>query len=117
MSNNLPDLKRDSAFGKIKKWIKNLLGIEATEDTTVEENENVTLKKEIHNSFKESIKFENDKDTTLQKKKKIIEMDKTKIKDLSNEELDEMIILYQEEIENKKEKLKRLKEKNSRDTK
>lgn len=117
MSNNLPDLKRDGVLLKIKKWVKNIFGIETIEDTAVQEQDNVIPKKETYNSFKESIKFENDRDTTLQNKKKMIEMDKTKIKDLSNEELDDMISLYKEEIKIKKEKLKRLKEKSSRDTK
>lgn len=105
MDNNLPQIRKEGIFLKVKNWFKKLFGKEKLVmkeiDDSVEEIKNV--------DFKDSIKVES-KDRILflqrQLKEKQIEMS-----DLTDKELDELIELYETQIKEKNETLKRYKEK------
>ena len=112
MNNNLPQIKKEGIFVKIKNWFKTLFrGKEIVEQSMRETIEEIsTTVEEIKNdTFKDSIKVES-KDRILflqrQLKEKQIEMS-----DLTDEELDEMIELYETQIEEKENTLKKYKDK------
>ena len=112
MNINLPQIKKEGAFTKIKNWFKGLFAREKVTEQPVQEaikEINNSVEEIKNDSFKASIKVES-KDRILflqrQLKEKQIE-----ISDLTDEELDEMIELYEAQIEEKKEILKKYKEK------
>jgi len=96
--NNLPMIKKEGIFYKIKKWLKNLFNREKVIESKIEE---LTNPEKIDKStFIESIKVKsNDVILSLQIK---LEKGEIGIKDLSDDELDEMIELYNKKIEDKK---------------
>lgn len=106
MNENLPQVIQDDFFTKIKKWFLKFFRrqksaeyqIQALEDVQNNINE---INKEI---FLQNIKVEN-KDNIIMLQRKIKEK-QIEIADLTNHELDEMIALYKEQIEAKKEKLR-----------
>ncbi len=113
MNDNLPEIKREGFFQKFKKWFKRLFN---KEEIVIEEpineaiNElNKSMDEMKKNKFIEEIKVESkDKILALQRKLKEKQIE---IADLTDEELDEMIELYKEQIQYKKDKLKKYKNK------
>ena len=101
MNNNLPQVKREGIFIKIKNWFfrffKNAESTEHFQEETLKQSEN---KKD----FIENLKVEN-KDRIFMIHRKIKEK-QMQISDLTNQELYELIELYKEQIEEKKLKLK-----------
>ena len=110
MNNNLPKTNEESLFTKVKNWFKKLFNINEpiqeklkTEEVQVKIDTSEMKK----NKFAEELKVDtNDKILLLQHK---LEMNDIEISDLSDEELDKMIELYKEQIQQKKEKLKKYK--------
>lgn len=112
MNNNLPDIKREGIFTRIKNWFKSLFGIGEIAEEPVQEaikeidKEVEKIKKD---TFRENLQVESkDKILSLQRKLKEKQIE---ISDLTDEELDEMIELYKGQIEEKKNKLKSYREK------
>ena len=104
MNNNLPEIKKESFFQKIKKWVKRIFNIEEPIQEAINEI-NSDMEEIKNNKFIDEIKVENkDKILLLQKKLKEKQIE---IADLTDEELDEMIELYKTQIEEKKTKLKK----------
>jgi len=103
MNNNLPEIKREGLFTKIKNWFKRVFNKEEiVEEAITEINHNVEeFKKE---DFKKSIQIES-KDKILALHRKLKEK-QIEIADLTDEELDEMIELYKKKIKEKKDKLR-----------
>lgn len=105
MNNNLPKVRREGILTKIKNWFKNLF-----RENNIEENLISESIEEIKNSnFKDSIKVESkEKIIFLQRK---IKEKQIEISDLTDEELDEMIKLYENQIKEKKNILRQYKNK------
>lgn len=104
MNNNLPEIRKNGIFFKIKIWFKSLFNKQKNAEKIIEEDVE-ELHKEINNyNFKKSLQEEsNDKIIILQRKLKEKQIE---ISDLTDEELDKMISLYKKQIEEKKNKLK-----------
>jgi len=107
MNNNLPEIKREGIFTRIKNWFKGLFGIGEIVEEPVQEaikeidKEVGEIKKD---TFKESLQVESkDKILALQRKLKEKQME---IADLTDEELDEMLELYKNQIKEKENKLR-----------
>lgn len=102
MNNNLPAIKKDGIFVKIKNWFSKLFKTyENKEEYFLEEK---SYQFENKTDFIENIKIENnDRIFMLQRKIKEKQME---ISDLTNQELDELIEFYKDQIEEKKVKLK-----------
>lgn len=108
MNTNLPEIKKDSIFIKFKKWFKRLFGIEETvQDAINDINSNVEEIKKTE--FKQQLQAES-KDSILALQRRLKEK-QIEISELTDEELDEMIELYKNQINTKKEKLKKYKNK------
>jgi len=109
MNSNLPVVKKESVFIKIKNWFKELFGMsEMLEEPMRGKMEN--NQKEIkRNNFIEEIKI-NGKNSILALQRKI-ENKEMEISNLTDEQLDEMIELYNKQIEEKKNELKYYREK------
>ena len=102
MNNNLPEIRKEGVFLKIKKWFKRLFN----KEEIVEETINV-IDKEIEGikdtNFKENLQVESkNKILAIQRKLKEKQIE---IADLTDKELDEMIELYKSQIEEKKSRL------------
>ena len=103
MNTNLPEIKKESVFGKIKNWFKKLFGAKEIIEEPVQE-----ATKDINNSveeikksnFKQSLQVES-KDKILAFQRKLKEK-QIEISELTDEELDEMIDLYKGQIKIKK---------------
>lgn len=113
MNSNLPQIRRDGIFTKIKNWFKNLFRkekviIEEPIHTTIQEIDKQVeeIKK---NSFKENLQIES-KDKILMLQRKLKEK-QIEIADLTDEELDEMIELYRKQILEKKKQLEQYRNK------
>ena len=108
MKNNLPAIRKEGVFTKIKNWFKALFGIEETIEEPIQEP--VNNEKEVErNKFIEEIKVDG-KDTLLAFQRKI-EEGQMEFSDLPEDLLDEMIELYKKQIEEKKSKIKYYEEK------
>lgn len=96
------EVKRENVFEKIKMWFKKLI----KKEVDTQYNSNIENKKEIKNeNFIKSIKIDDkSKLIILQNKLKNNEI---QISDLTDEELKDMIELYEQQIQQKKEILKR----------
>lgn len=104
MNNNLPEIRREGIFTKIKNWFKNLFEKNNLEKDLIQESI-----EEIKNAnFKDSIKVES-KERILFLQRKIKEK-QMEIADLTDEELDEMIELYVDQIKEKKNILRQYKD-------
>lgn len=110
MNRNLPQIKKESIFLKLKNWFRKLFSIgeiieEPVQEAIREIDSNVEKIKK--SNFKEVLQVESkDKILALQRKLKAKQIE---IADLTDEELDEMIELYKNQIKLKKEKLKKYK--------
>ena len=106
MNNNLPMIKKEGIFVKIKNWFKRLIGKEEIIVEPVKEytkNEIEEIKKD---SFREGLKVKS-KDVILFLQKQLEEK-KIKILDLTEEQLQEIIELYENqtnEIKNKTQQI------------
>lgn len=108
MNTDLPQIKKEGVFFRIKNWFKKLFGMEEIIEESVQtiNNDVQEIKK---NNFKDSIQVESkDKLLYLQAELKANNID---ISDLTDEELEDMIELYKMQIEEKKNKLKKYKNK------
>ena len=94
----LPQIVKESIFKKIKKWFLKIF--EKSNDST---NAIESLKKVEKSNFKSEIQIENNSILLLQNK---LENKKIEISDLTDQELDEMINLYKQQIEEKKNIIK-----------
>lgn len=109
MKENLPEIKKEGIFTKIKKRIKNLLGVGEIEEYI--EKEHIINNAEIdrRSDFKKSIQVEsNDRILALKRK---LEEQQIKIEDLTDNELDRLIEIYKEQIILKENKIKSIKKK------
>lgn len=102
MSEILPKIKKESLFEKIRNWFKSIFNRNINIINEPQINDN-TKEKQV-NTFIEN----NNKIFVLQKRLKegMIE-----VSDLTDEELDELIELYEKQIAEKKEKVKYYREK------
>lgn len=115
MKENLPEIKKEGIFAKIKKHIKSLFGIGKIEEYTIQEPVKNTEKEDKRSDFKKSIQVEsNDRILALKRK---LEEQQIKTEDLTEEELDKMIEIYKEQVKQKENKIKKYKEKTNMDTK
>lgn len=113
---NLPVQKKESVFTKIKNWLSRFFKKEKSEeDETLKivNDNNTDTEESQKNSFIESIKIEN-KDKILDLKIKL-KCGQIQISELTDEELDEMIKLYEIEIEEKQKKLEMYQAKNKKE--
>lgn len=102
MNDNLPYVKKDSFFSKIKNWFnkifnKNLSEKVIIEDIDVKENESQKEK------FVKGILLENNDETRYLQTK--LKQNEIEISDLTDNQLDEMIKLYKSQINIKRKKL------------
>ena len=102
MNNNSLMIKKENIFYKIKKWFKNLFGKDEIIEQEIDESNEINRLTE-RMSFIDSIKVES-KDVILSLQKKLKSED-IRIEDLTDQELYEMIELYQKQIEEKKNSL------------
>ena len=106
MNGNLPQVIRENFFTKIKNWFfKVFRKPKSTNYPTPKILDNTDENNK--ENFIQSIKIES-KDKILMLQKKLKE-NQTKISDLTDQELEEMIELYKNQIEDKKIKLKQYK--------
>lgn len=109
MNRNLPMIRKENIFTKMRNWIKRVFGRNNTiiQDTIQEIDDNVEMMK--RSDFVNQIKIESkDKILALQRKLKEKQIE---ISALTDEELDEMIELYKTQINTKKDELKQYKNK------
>lgn len=107
MNENLPQVRQEGFFTKIKSWFYKFFRKQKSIEYSIQEN-----LKAPHNevdefeqeNFIQNIKVEN-KDNIIILQKKIKEK-QIEISDLTDQELDEMIELYKGQIEEKELKLK-----------
>ncbi len=116
MENNLPTIKKENIFIKIKKWFISIFKkaeiVETTYHETVIEDINQNIEEMKKSTFKDELKVESkDRILALQRKLKEKQME---ISELTDEELDELIELYKVQIEEKKQKLKQYRNKISK---
>lgn len=102
MNNNLPQIVKDNIITKIRKWFFKFI----PKNKQKQEIENISeTKEQRENTFREDIQISDA--MAIQRKL----MDKQmKIQDLTDEELDEVIKLYESQIEEQKAVLKRYRE-------
>ena len=101
MSKDLPMIKKEGIFTKIKKWVKRLVGKEEIIIEPVQEITKDDIEKIKEDSFREGLKVKS-KDVILFLQKQL-ESKQIQISDLTEEQMDEMIELYETQIiENKK---------------
>ena len=101
MNNNLPQKRQENLFIKIRRWFWDFFRKQKNTENSLEKNAEI---QENKNNFIEKIKVENkDKIIILQRK---IEEKSMKISELTDQELEQLIEFYKEQIEMKKEKLK-----------
>lgn len=100
MNENLPQVIQEGFFTKIKNWFYRFFRKQKSVDYSVQEKMD-EINKEI---FIQDIKIES-KDSILMLQRKIKEK-QLEISDLTDQELDEMIELYKNQIEDKKARLK-----------
>jgi len=108
MNNNLPQIKKEGIFTRISNWLKKLFGHIEIIESPVEENveeKNINQRE----NFRDSIKVKN-KDVILFLQKKLKE-NQISISDLTDEQLEEMIELYEAQVEEKRNILKNYKDK------
>ncbi|MBR0351025.1 MAG: hypothetical protein IJH76_04330 [Clostridia bacterium] len=103
-NSNLPEVKRESIFIKIKNWFKNIFNKNESRDIQekyIIQNEgyDTTLK----SNFRNEIQVKEDATVILMKK---FEKNNIDISELTDTELDDLIALYKEKIKEKKEKIK-----------
>lgn len=112
---NLPVIKKESFFEKIKKTIKRLFGIKEEVFEQIEVPKFKTA--DNKNKFKEEIKFEEDlgKKKLLEIQKKLeeggmtVELATELTKDLTNEEKNNLLELYKTQIEDLEKSLQNYK--------
>jgi len=108
MNNNLPMIKKEGIFTKIKNWIKRLLG---KEEITIEPAQELSRPQNIQEtkkcSFKKDLKVKS-KDVLLFLQRQL-ENKEIPISDLTDEELDKMIELCKIQIEEMENKIKNIK--------
>lgn len=103
-NSNLPMKRNESIFYKIKEWFRKLFNKdEIIEEQT--ENNNEEEKTTERSTFVNSIKFES-KDVILALQRKLRNQE-IEIDDLTDKELYEMVQLYGEQIEEKKNKVEK----------
>ena len=102
MSKNLPQIKKDGLFSKIRRGFLKFFRKAENVKIPIEETLNNSETPKQQDNFLREIRAEN-KIFQLQNKLKEKQVD---ISDLTDEELDEMIKLYKQQIEDKKQKLK-----------
>lgn len=111
MEKDLLILKEESIFTKIKNFFKNLFNKSSKQEIAKEKVLEENGKELTKEGFKEEIKIKDinsiENITTKQDFIKRIEKNNVLIYELSNERLDQLIDYYEEEIERKKEELKK----------
>ncbi len=111
MNSNLPQIRKEKIFTRIKKWLKNILGISEIIEESIHEvidQEKNNLAEIEKNDFREEIKVES-KDVILALQRKINEK-QMEISDLTDDQLDEIIKLYESQIKEKENKIRFYKE-------
>ena len=109
MNKDLPMIKKEGIFTKIKNWLKRLIGKEETIIESVQEITTSELKKIKEDSFREGLKVKS-KDVILFLQKQL-ESRHILISDLTDEQMDEIIELYKTQIVEKEKIIKEKKEK------
>jgi len=103
MNCNLPIIKKEGIFSKIKKLINRILGKEEIIIEPVQELTKEDIEKIKKDSFREGLKVKS-KDVILFLQRQLEEK-KIQLTDLTNEQLEELIELYERQIREKKEKI------------
>ena len=113
MNSNLPQIRKENFFSKLRKWIKKLF---IKEEIIIEEPVKDAIN-EINNSANEIKKSDFINELKVENKDKIIALQRKlkekqiEIAELTDEELDELIAIYKQQIEYKKDKLRLYKNK------
>ncbi|MBO4292884.1 MAG: hypothetical protein J5881_00630 [Clostridia bacterium] len=100
-NSNLPEVKREGIFIKIKNWFRRIFKESKSKETTDIDIDK--YEQEIRNEFKNNIQVKDENAVILMRK---FEANKINISDLTDIELDKLIALYKEKISEKKERLK-----------
>lgn len=103
MNTNLPQIRKENIFTRIKQWFKDILGM----GVVIQEPTYKVINEEKKN-FREEIKVKS-KDLILALQRKINNYE-MEISELSDTQLDEMIELYESQIEEKENKIRFYKE-------
>lgn len=103
MNKNLPMIKKEGIFSKIRNLIKRLLGKENVIIQPIQEFLEEDIQKIKENSFKEGLKVKS-KEIILFLQRQLEEK-KIQLTDLTNEQLEELIELYDNQIKETKEKI------------
>ncbi len=99
---NLPQVLKENIFVRIKKWFKSFfLKKEKSTEKVIEEDKNIKLGQ---SNFKEELKIEDNAEILEIQNK--LKLNKIKISDLTDTQLQKMIELYKMQIEKKEIKLK-----------
>lgn len=104
MNRNVPMIKKERIFSKIKNWFKGLFSKEEIMIEPVQEYTKSDIEEIKEASFKEGLKIKS-KDVILFLQKQF-ESNEIKLTDLTDEQLEEMLKLYEFQIKEKKELLK-----------
>lgn len=99
MNKDLPMIKKEGIFTKIKKWFKKLFVKEEIVVEPVQEITKEDIQKIKENSFREGLKVKS-KDVIMFLKRQL-EENKIQLIDLTEEQLLELIDLYEIQIEEK----------------
>ena len=103
-NSNLPEVKRESIFIKIKNWFKSIFNKKESRDIQeqyiIQNEKNDTP---LKSDFRSEIQVKEDTTVNLMKK---FESNNIDISELTDTELDNLIALYKEKIKEKKEKIK-----------
>lgn len=96
MNKDLPMIKKEGIFTKIKKWFERLFGKEEVIVETVQDITKEDIQRIKEDSFREGLKVKS-KDVILFLQKQL-ESKQIRISDLTEEQMDEMIELYETQI-------------------
>ena len=96
MNNDLPMIKKEGIFIKIKKWFQKILKKEEVIVEPVQEITKEEINKIKEDSFREGLKVKS-KDVILFLQKQL-ESKQIQISDLTEEQMDEIIELYETQI-------------------
>lgn len=100
MNKNLPMIRNENIFTKIKRWFRKLLGKDEVIIETVQEITENATNEEKEDRFRESLKVKS-KDVILFLQKQL-ESNQIRISDLTDEQMDEMIELLTMQIKEQK---------------
>lgn len=109
MNEILPKIKKETIFDRIKKWFKINFEKKQVEENLNEISNTIITSEKQKNDFIEKIQINNDDKIILLQKR--LKEGMIEISDLTENELEELIDLYEKQIQEKKDKLRVYREK------